>query len=110
MTNVSAIDATHRHVRRRERACEPLLVFAAQPSVRELASQRGVKAGGIRRRPSHRGAVLRPRLTDRMAAIEMHERAKVLGALVDLIRRDVRESRQLAAGLLTCLATHRVLR
>lgn len=40
----------------------------------------------------------------------MHDRAKVLGALVDLIRRDMRESRQLAACLLACLATHGILR
>jgi hypothetical protein len=39
----------------------------------------------------------------------MHERAKVLGALIDLIRRDMRKSRELAAGLLASLTTHGVL-
>ncbi len=39
----------------------------------------------------------------------MHERTKVLGALVDLVRRDVRELRELAARLLTCFATNSVL-
>ena len=40
----------------------------------------------------------------------MHERAKVLGTLVDLICRDVCELRQLASCFLTCLATHGIFR
>ena len=39
----------------------------------------------------------------------MHERAKVLGALVHLIGRDVRELRELAARLLTRLPAHGIL-
>lgn len=88
---------------------ETSVVFAAQAGIRELASQRRVITRPIRWGPSDGGAVLRARLADGHAAIEMHERTKVLDALVDLIRRDVRELRELAAGLLTCLATHGVL-
>jgi hypothetical protein len=39
----------------------------------------------------------------------MHERAKVLCALVHLVRRDVCECREVAACLLKSFATHRVL-
>ncbi len=39
----------------------------------------------------------------------MHKRAKILGALVHLIRRDVHELRELAARFLTRLAAHGIL-
>ena len=85
------------------------VVLVAQARVGKLAPQRGVITGAVRSGPSHRGSILRARLANRRAAKEMHERAKVLGALVHLIRRDVRELRELAARFLARLAAHRVL-
>lgn len=69
-----------------------------------------MKAARIGRGPSHRGSVLRTRLADGRPSEQVNECEKVLGALVDLIRGDVRELRQLAPCLLTCLATHGVFR
>lgn len=107
--SASAIDTTHGHVRRGERASETFVILAAQSGVRELASQRSVITGRIRCGPSDGRAVLGARLTDRGATVQMHQRAKVFGALVHFIRRDVRKLCELAARLLTCLATHGVL-
>src|ERR1700716_2822852 len=103
------IDAAHRHVRRGQRARETPVILAAQTGIRELAPQGRVIAGPIGRGPPHRRAVLGTRIADGGRAEEVHQREKVLRAFVDLIRRDASEIRELAARLLTCLATDGVL-
>lgn len=109
-TSGSAIDAPHPHIRPRERACEALVIFASQARIRELATQCGVIPGPIRRGPPHRGAVLRTRLADRGASVQMDESAEVLGPFIHLIRRDMRELRELAARFLARLPPHRIFR
>ena len=68
-----------------------------------------MKTGPIGRGPTHGRAVFGARIADGGGAIEMNEGEKVFGALVDFVRRDVSEIRELAARLLACLATHGVL-
>ena len=87
-----------------------MVIFIAQSRVGELASQGRVITRSVRRRPPHGRTVFCARLTDSGASIQMHQRAKVLGALVHLIRRDVRELCELTAGLFARLAPHRVFR
>lgn len=112
----STIDTAHGDIRRRERACETLLIFATQPGIGELASQRRVIAGAIRRRPSHRGSIFGARLTDGGAAKQMQQgTGGVPGGrsppvvVVDLIRRNVRELGQHAARLLEHLSAYGIL-